>query len=673
MDEIELPRCHKQVRMRTPQYPSAGQSHQPHMHNHPSSVPPLSVIIPAYNVEAQIGPCLHSLQAQTWVDFEAIVVEDGSTDSTLEQIRAAIADDPRFRVIQQDNRGLSGARNTGLDAATGDLIAFLDGDDRFAPDFLEKMRAALLDGGADWVSCGMTNCYADGSTNTHSTIHSHPVLPDETTPQIWPLQDWPQVIAHFPSAWNKLYRRAFIGDLRFDEGIWFEDHMFYCQLAARASSLLHLPEPLYLQTRGRVGQITGTCSDRVFEQFTVLDHLAALFAGADKPGGPTALPQLAHRLIRERLGQIQNPDRRDHFLQTSVNWLQQHDLAVLPMAGHTADPTWDIFATASVSVVIPWNGTPATLNATLATLPQSGVLPHDILIVADDAQTSKLGQTLTHEAGLTTARGLVNQGTGPGPARNTGLAAAGGDYIIFVDAGDLLHPRTLPLWVGHMHQAGADMGISPFQQGVQGTASHRGVHDLALFPDLPALMPAPAADDPTNRGDAVLLDLSAEQALMLHCHPTAKIFRRAFLLEQSLLFGTGALDCWPMIHGAALTAKRVIYFPWLAITSDEEDIGRSLWRRPAPVTALADTLDHCTRLWPELSTAPLPPGWQRRLWARALWEELSFARHRRRDQIRLKLAAAYHIHRRGLHRMSAPLDPYISDEIVQLMHLFRRT
>ena len=77
--------------------------------------PAVSVIVPVHDVAAHIGPCLQSLREQTFTDFEVIVVDDGSTDGSDRAARTAIARDPRFRLIRQDNRGLSEARNAGLD------------------------------------------------------------------------------------------------------------------------------------------------------------------------------------------------------------------------------------------------------------------------------------------------------------------------------------------------------------------------------------------------------------------------------------------------------------------------------------------------------------------------------------------------------------------------------
>ena len=175
-----------------------------------------------------------------------IIIDDGSTDDSAARARAAAGDEPRFRLIAQDNAGLSAARNRGLEAARGDYVAFVDSDDRVCPDFLALMLAALQDHpDSPWVACAIRNRFADGASTLHSAICDAPDLALAPGCQVFGFRSARDVIRHYPSAWNKLYRRAFIGDLRFDAGTWFEDHAFYLQLALRAGHILHLAEPPY--------------------------------------------------------------------------------------------------------------------------------------------------------------------------------------------------------------------------------------------------------------------------------------------------------------------------------------------------------------------------------------------------------------------------------------------
>lgn len=103
----------------------------------------VSVVIPCFNAEAHLPRSVGSVLGQSCADWELIAVDDGSRDGTLAWLRGLT--DPRIRVVAQDNLGVSAARNTGLRAARAPLVAFLDADDAWSPDFLEKMMVALQD------------------------------------------------------------------------------------------------------------------------------------------------------------------------------------------------------------------------------------------------------------------------------------------------------------------------------------------------------------------------------------------------------------------------------------------------------------------------------------------------------------------------------------------------
>ena len=103
--------------------------------------PELSVIIPAYNAARTIGPAVDSVLAQTFADFELIVIDDGSRDATADAVEAY--DDARLSLVRSENRGVSAARNLGLEHASGSFVAFLDADDAWRPEKLERQHASL--------------------------------------------------------------------------------------------------------------------------------------------------------------------------------------------------------------------------------------------------------------------------------------------------------------------------------------------------------------------------------------------------------------------------------------------------------------------------------------------------------------------------------------------------
>ena len=100
--------------------------------------PLVTVVTPAYNIAKYVGEAVDSVLRQTFHDFEYLVIDDGSDDNSIDVVKAHSGDDPRFRLVAGEHRGLSAARNAGIREARGEYIAFLDGDDRWHPKFLER-------------------------------------------------------------------------------------------------------------------------------------------------------------------------------------------------------------------------------------------------------------------------------------------------------------------------------------------------------------------------------------------------------------------------------------------------------------------------------------------------------------------------------------------------------
>ena len=115
-----------------------------------SDTPRFSIIVPAYNVADYLEECLRSVAAQSGRDWECLVVDDGSTDGATGELADRLAAElPGVRALHRENGGLSAARNTGLAAAAGEWVLFMDGDDRMAPGLLAALRADL-DRDPDW-------------------------------------------------------------------------------------------------------------------------------------------------------------------------------------------------------------------------------------------------------------------------------------------------------------------------------------------------------------------------------------------------------------------------------------------------------------------------------------------------------------------------------------------
>ena len=191
-----------------------------------SKRPLVSVIVPAYNVEKYLAPCLDSVLNQTFSDFEIIIIDDGSTDRTPEVI-SKYSIDPRIRFLTQQNSGISVARNQGLKMSRGQYLCYIDSDDLIAKDYLEKLITPLLQNPEiDITVCG----YQEVCQTHHFLIKQ---------------QDLDILI------WNKMYRKNLFTDNRilYPAGQIHEDNLTTYKLFFAAKNIQYLAEELYFYQR----------------------------------------------------------------------------------------------------------------------------------------------------------------------------------------------------------------------------------------------------------------------------------------------------------------------------------------------------------------------------------------------------------------------------------------
>lgn len=214
--------------------------------------PSVSIIIPVYNVEPYVEDCIKSVMRQTYDgSMECIVVDDCGMDNSMAVVERLIAEyhgPIMYKILHHDhNRGLSAARNTGMDAAIGDYLFFLDSDDEITDDCIEKLTGPLK---TEWydVIMGNVQCYMILSSGQQERVNSHLELHFTDDIQL----DFPMMMQtiyhwHNMTAWNRLFRMDFIRQhhLRFKEGLLYEDQLWSFEIACLASSFYVLNHITY--------------------------------------------------------------------------------------------------------------------------------------------------------------------------------------------------------------------------------------------------------------------------------------------------------------------------------------------------------------------------------------------------------------------------------------------
>ena len=167
----------------------------------------LSIIVPVYNTEKYIVNCLDSLVNQNLEEIEIICVNDGSTDRSLEILERYAGEDERIRIITKENDGLGAARNTGIDAAQGKYIGFVDSDDFADPNLFRLLVKAAESADAD-VAIGNVYLYYDDSKKT-VPYRDQKFYQTLNRVGVFRAKDVPEIVENI-GVWDRIYRRQFI-------------------------------------------------------------------------------------------------------------------------------------------------------------------------------------------------------------------------------------------------------------------------------------------------------------------------------------------------------------------------------------------------------------------------------------------------------------------------------
>jgi len=594
--------------------------------------PDISVVIPVYNGEKYVAEAITSVQQQTGVNLEIICVNDGSTDNTGQLLKQLASGDNRIKVIRQQNKGLAGARNTGIANATGEFIIFLDCDDKWLGDQLRTLVAEAKSAQLDILLFDAESFrdegVSDDTWDRYATYYQRSSSYEKVTTGMDLAVSMQKRSEYRPSACLQIIRREFLlqNNLLFHEGFLFEDNAFTFAELLAAKRAKHLNLPFYGRRLRPDSIVTSSSLEPTIEGYfaALVDMVGAL----GRSGAPAEfVPELDNiiwgiwrRVANDLQGQPASfidalparvpspiaPQLLRAVRQTSQLLTQQAG-AQPPQAStwlSNAELDQPLQTTDTVSVIIPMYNAEFTISETIESI-QAQTYANLEIIVVDDNSTDGCSEIADEFAANDPRVKVIHKATNEyaNRAREDGFLASTGSFITFVDADDVLPPDAIATLLhlqelthadicmgGLMH---CDRNLIPWKEQMRayppGVAVYR--HDDMLERFLVAGETWPHNNNP----------------LTAHC----KLFRRKLLegldwraadyrIGEDKYF---SLLTFARAKKSAVTNKIVYYYRFLE-TSKSRESNRVFTYQGRPITALTQIEDFA-----KLAEKELPKGY----------------------------------------------------------------
>lgn len=226
--------------------------------------PIISIIVPVYNVENYLRQCIESILNQKYQDFELILINDGSTDSSKKICDEYLKKDSRIKLRHKENGGQSSARNIGLDLATGKYIGFVDSDDWIHEDMYEKLVEHALTHNSDIVACNLLVMNRKGKFKPYNNFSEN----REYNRSEAMLEIYRNEILTF-SPCNKIYDKRLFNKLKFFEGIILEDKDISYKLIDKSNKVSYIKESLYYYRYNNKSTLRSSFSLKRIDEFKV--------------------------------------------------------------------------------------------------------------------------------------------------------------------------------------------------------------------------------------------------------------------------------------------------------------------------------------------------------------------------------------------------------------------
>ena len=396
----------------------------------------VSIIVPVYNVEPYLRQCLDSVLGQTFKNFEVLLVNDGSSDSSGDICREYVEKDSRFHYFEKENGGLSDARNYGIERAQGEYLTFIDSDDFVNEKHLENLFLASRLTNAD-ITIGGFSRFENGTFWLYPDYFSSDSLVSFTSAQaIQHLDSMFDVpFLNFSTAWGKLFKRELFSELRFPYGKYAEDQFIIWKLYLKARSIYTFNVDSYVYRINKNGMSS------VFS----LKHLDYIEALEERIKSTKDLEEIdinlsfnMYRYVLQRiLGQLEEHD----YIDEAKEVREKLELAEQGQYPFLTDEVKEIEVENGgelISIVVPIYNVEKYLRMCLDSIEHQTYSNIEVLLINDGSPDSSGEICQEYVARDSRFRYFEKENGGASDARNYGIERSNGKYLTFVDSDDWL-------------------------------------------------------------------------------------------------------------------------------------------------------------------------------------------------------------------------------------------
>ena len=405
----------------------------------------ISIVVPIYNVENYLRQCLDSISEQTYKNFECILVNDGSTDSS-QQIAEEYLVDSRFKLINQSNKGLSGARNTGISHIREEstFISFVDSDDYIYPDFLETL-IEHIEYDVDIIE-GMIEYFND-EIKVDNVFHNfEKQILTTKDDKLRKLTLNELRVSVFP----KLFRKSLLTEDFFPEGWIFEDLAVVPELVSHSRKWIKLPKVIY-GYRIRPNSITTKeFSEEKLDVFKIFEKYDLFFENEND----------VTKLLVEKLKYLHLNYHDIEFLPENNQYKQLYQQEKQKLLSKIADYE----SKALISIIVPIYNVEKYLRQCLDSIQDQTYQNFECLLINDGSSDNSADICREYVSKDSRFRYIEKENGGVSSARNLGIEHSKGEYITFIDSDDWVDSDYLEVLYTALIDENADISVSTYKR-----------------------------------------------------------------------------------------------------------------------------------------------------------------------------------------------------------------